>query len=876
MPTPLLTTKLFAPPLRLNLVVREQLLERLSEGLRRKLTLVSAPAGFGKTTLVSAWVAACGRPAAWLSLDEGDNDPARFLAYLVAALQTVAPAIGAGVAAALQSPQPPPAEVLLTALLNEVAAAQHQLILVLDDYHLIESGAVDQALSFLVERLPPQLHLVIVTREDPPLPLARLRARDQLTELRVADLRFTRPEAAEFLNQAMSLDLSAEAIAALEARTEGWVTGLQLAALSLQRRADAASFIASFAGSHHFVLDYLMEEVLHQQPERLQTFLLRTSILERMCGPLCEAVVREPAGAGQATLEQLERANLFLIPLDSERRWYRYHHLFADVLRQRLHQRIAASPADLEGGVAELHRRASIWYEEQGLEFEAFHHAAAAHDIDRAARLLEGEGMPLLFRGAVAPALSWLESLPAAELDARPALWVLYGSALVFASQLAAVEPKLVAAEAAIGDAADDARARDLVGHIAAIRATLAVVQHRAEEIIAQSRRALAHLRPDNLPVRTATTWAMGYAHQLLGERAAARAAYSEAIAISQAIGHSIITLMATMGQGLLEEAENQLDLAAETFRRAVELAGDPPQPAVCEAQLGLARICYEWNDLEAAQRHGHQGLQLARQVETTDRVAACELFLARLRLALGDVAGAATLVARADRAVRRHGFSALLPEAVAAQVRLLLRQGELAAAERLARAHKLPRCLARVHLAQGDPAAALAALELARALAEARGWPDERLRVLVLQALAFQAQGERGRAIQLIGEALALAEPGGFVRLFLDEGAPMAELLAQLQAAGGGSAAYLQRLLVAFRAPAAGSLAIQPLVEPLSRRELLVLQLIAQGLSNQQISERLVLALSTVKGHTRNIFGKLQVERRTEAVARARELGLL
>jgi LuxR family maltose regulon positive regulatory protein len=532
--------------------------------------------------------------------------------------------------------------------------------------------------------------------------------------------------------------------------------------------------------------------------------------------------------------------------------------------------------AEVGGEVADLHRRASAWYEEHGLEVEAFHHAAAAHDIDRAARLIEGQGMPLLFRGAAAPALSWLASLPAAELDARPALWVLFASALVFAGQFTAVEPKLAAAEAAIGDTVADARARDLVGHIAAIRATLAVAQHQAEAIVVQSRRALAHLHPDNLPVRTATTWALGYAHQLLGERAAARAAYAEAIAISERIGHSIITLMATIGQGNLQEAENQLDLAAETYRRAVQLGGDPPQPAVCEPQLGLARIYYEWNDLEAAQRHAHQSLQLACQLEVTDRVAACELLLARLRLARGDAAGAAALVARADQAVRRHSFSALQPAVAAAQVRVLLRQGDLAPAMRLARANGLPLCLARAYLAQGDPAAALGALEPPGALAEAKGRPDKQLRVLVLRALARHAQGEHGQAAQLMGNALALAAPGGFVRLFVDEGAPMAKLLAGLQARGHGPSAYLQRLLAAFGAPEASPFGAQPLAEPLSRRELLVLQLIAQGLSNHQISERLVLALSTVKGHTRNIFGKLQVERRTEAVARARELGLL
>src|SRR6266704_5733515 len=432
MSTPILATKLYIPRLRPNVVSRPRLLERLNEGLHRKLTLIAAPAGFGKTTLISAWVAGCDRQVAWLSLDKGESDPTLFLTYLVAALRTIAPDIGVGVLGALQSPQPPPTESILTALLNEITAIPDNFVLVLDDYHVIDAKAIDQALTFLLEHQPPQMHLVIATREEPQRPLARLRARDQLTELRATDLRFTPSEAAGFLNQGMGLNLSAEDVTALETRTEGWIVGLQLAAISLQGHQDATSFITSFTGSHHFVLDYLVEEVLQQQPESIQTFLLRTSILDRMTGSLCDAVLFTPSGSGQATLEYLEHANLFLVPLDNERRWYRYHHLFADLLRQRLQQRSASSTEDEVGDVTELHSRASVWYEDHGLEIEAFHHAAAANDVARAERLIEGEGMPLHFRGAVAPVLNWLESLPKTVLDARPSLWVTYASTLLF------------------------------------------------------------------------------------------------------------------------------------------------------------------------------------------------------------------------------------------------------------------------------------------------------------------------------------------------------------------------------------------------------------------------------------------------------------
>src|SRR5437588_6076660 len=483
MPTPILATKLYIPRLRPNVVSRSRLLERLNEGLHRKLTLIAAPAGFGKTTLVSAWVAGCDRQVAWLSLDKGDSDPILFLMYLIAALQTIAPNIGEGVSGVLQSPQPPPTASILTALLNEITTIPDNFVLVLDDYHVLDAKPLDQALAFLLEHLPPQMHLVIITREDPQLPLARLRARGQLTELRAVDLRFTPSEAAEFLNQGMGLTLSAEDIAALERRTEGWIAGLQLAAISLQGQQDATSFITSFTGSHHFVLDYLLEEVLQQQPESLQTFLLRTSILDRMTGSLCDAVLLTPPGSGQETLEYIEHANLFLVPLDNERRWYRYHQLFADLLRQRLHQRSASSTGDEVGDVTELHCRASVWYEDHGLSLEAFHHAAAAHDVERAERLIEGEGMPLQFRGAGAPVLNWLESLPRTALDARPSLWVTYASTLLFGGQHTAVEQKLQAAEVALQGSEPDDRTTDLVGRIASMRATLAAIHHNGDHI---------------------------------------------------------------------------------------------------------------------------------------------------------------------------------------------------------------------------------------------------------------------------------------------------------------------------------------------------------------------------------------------------------
>ncbi|WP_025027934.1 LuxR C-terminal-related transcriptional regulator [Caldalkalibacillus mannanilyticus] len=909
MKIPILSTKLYIAPTRSVIVSRPRLIERLNKDLHRKLTLISASAGSGKTTLVSQWIAECEHPVAWLSLDQGDNDPARFLTYFVAALQTIEENTGVNLTGMLQSPQPPSIESIITSLLNELSMIPYHFFLVLDDYHVINAEPVHHALTFLLEHMPLRMHLVIVTREDPPLPLARLRVRDQLNELRMSDLRFTLPEVTCFLNQVMDLPLSSKEIAALENRTEGWIAGLQLAAISMhsmqgQKRDQCFdSFIHSFTGRHHYVLDYLVEEVLHQQPEPVQSFLLQTSILDRLHGSLCDAIlyqeredreneeksVSAPWMSGQETLEYLERLNLFIVPLDKERRWYRYHHLFADLLRHQLQQRSASLLREQERGIAELHLRASTWFENNGLEMEAFHHATAAHDIERATRLLEGGGTPLHFRGAVYPVLRWLESLPPIILDAKPALWVAYASVLLFASQLSGVEQKLQAAEAALEGTKLDEPTSDLIGHIAAIRATVAVSQHQAEMIQTQSHRALKYLHPNNLPVRTATTWTLGYAYHLQGKRAEASQAYTEAISISREIGHFIITIMATIGLGGIQEMENKLDLAEQTYQEVLQLAGDPPLPVACEAHLGLARIYYQRNNLAAAQRHGQLSLQLSKQIEHSDRSSAGEIFLARLKLTQGDLSGAMSFIARADQFVNQYQFKYLLPGVVETQVLILLRQGSLEEALRLAQTHQLLLSEARVYLAMGDPATAYRILEAWHSHVETERWEDERLKVIILQALALHAQEEKEKekAVQRLKEALRMAESGGFIRIFVDEGLPMMQLLSEAKAEGE-LPSYANTLLAAIeaekqqeeatldvRAVRNKSIA-PPFIEPLSERELEVLQLIAQGLSNREIGERLFLALSTVKGHIRNIFDKLQVQRRTEAVARAREWGLL
>ncbi len=907
MTLPILATKLYIPPPRPNVVMRLRLVERLNEGLSlgRKLTLISAPAGFGKTTLVSEWIAGprghppdssddliekqvCGNSIAWLSLDEADNDPARFIAYLVKALQTINPEIGEGLLSALQSPQPLQLESILTSLLNEISCIPEHFVLILDDYHAIDSQPVDKSLDFLVEHQPPHMHLVISTREDPQLPLARYRARGQLTELRAADLRFTSVEAAEFLNAVTGLGLSAENIAALETRTEGWIAGLQLAAISMQGHKDATDFIQSFTGSHRFVMDYLLEEVLNQQSSSIQTFLLRTSILDRMCSALCDAILPDSANSGQTNLEYLERANLFIVPLDNERCWYRYHHLFGDLLRKRLAQSHTAE------SIAALHVHASQWYENNGLILEAFKHAAEASDFERAERLMESKHMPLHQRGAATAILTWLESLPTALLNARPSLWWKQASLLLVIGQTDGVEEKLQATEAAIAATAlpgaeQDELTRNLIGKIAVARATLAQVQGLIEPMFFQSRRALEYLHPNNLSYRSSATRILGFAYYFSEDRVAACQAYAEALSLAEAAGDITNSLLALIRLGQMQVLANQFRLADETFKRVLQQIGEYSPPNSPVAYHSLAWIYYEWNDLDAAEEYARLGLQMAqRYAQVIDRVILCGLTLAYLRLARGDVTGAERYLAQAEQSLRQKNHTLRLPEIANAQASIHLYQGNTAAAAQLAQQYDNPLLQARVHIAQGDPAAALAVLLPFRQQAEAKGLEDERLRALTLQALALHLQEDKAPARQALAEALTLAEPGGCIRLFVDRGEPMrlfiVDFVSWINKQSGNRThplrGYVDKILAAF-ATSDGidgtktNHQSSELIEPLSQRELEVLQLICQGLSNHEICQRLFLALDTVKGHNRRIFDKLQVHRRTEAIARARELGL-
>ncbi len=913
MSTPILTIKLYIPPPRPEVVLRPRLIERLNEGLHGKLTLISAPAGFGKTTLVGEWVAGCGRPAAWLSLDEGDNDPTRFLAYLVAALQTIAPNIGEGVLGVLQSPQPPPTESILTALLNEVTTIPDRFVLVLDDYHVIDAEPVDHALAFVLEHLPPQMHLVIATREDPHLPLARLRARSQLTELRATDLRFTPDEAAEFLNSVMGLNLSAEEIAALETRTEGWIAGLQMAALSMQGRADATSFIKSFTGIHRFVLDYLVEEVLQRQPDRVRSFLLQTSILDRLSGPLCDAVTGQEDGRGM--LEALERGNLFVVPLDDKRQWYRYHHLFADVLQARS---MEAQPQQ----VPTLHQRASEWYEQNGLLSDAIRHALAAKDFERAAGLVELAGPAMRRSRQDATLLGWLEALPDELVRARPVLSVYYAGALFGTGELEAVEARLRDAERWLEAPSDtgerpvapavemvvvnEEEFRSLPAKIAIYRAAHAQALGDVPGTAKYARRALDLLPEDEHFGRGAAAALLGLAYWASGDLEAAHRTFADGMASLQMAGNISDAISATLVLADIKMAQGRLHEAASTYERSLQLAteqGEPVLRGTADLYVGMSELHREQGDLEAATQHLLTSKELDERAGLPEnRYRRC-VAMARIREAQGDLDGALDLLHEAEHRYMRGYFPNVRPIATL-KARIWVKQGRLGEALGWAREQGLsPRddlnylrefehvTLARVLIDQYKSERversiheAMGLLERLLQAAEEGERTGSVIEILVLRALAHEAQGDSPPALVSLERALTLAEPEGYVRVFVDEGRPMAHLLSEA-AAHGIMPDYAAKLLAVFEAEEQKSadeshlppaLPAQSLIEPLSQRELEVLQLIARGLSNREISGRLFLALSTVKGHNRIIFSKLLVQRRTEAVARARELGLL
>ena len=921
----ILSTKLYIPPTQPELVSRPHLIKKLNEGLHRKLTFISAPAGFGKTTLVSDWIAnfqldgekgtqLANRTSrnknrvAWLSLDEGDNDLGSFLIYFIAAMQTVEPAIGLEPLAALQSSEAANHDAVLMALLNEIASLPQKLSFILDDYHVIESQSINKAVTFFLDHLPATMHLVITTRIDPAFPLARLRGQGQLTELRVADLRFTNNEAEMFLNQVMKLELSAENIAALESRTEGWITGLQLAALSVQEKdtEQVSSFIQSFTGIHHHILDYLVEEVLQQQPPRLQSFLLQTSILTRLTGSLCEAVCDFEDDSpnhsdGHTLLNQLVKSNLFIVPLDDERRWYRYHHLFADLLRYRLQREQASN-------IPELHFRASKWHEEHGFIDRAIRHAIAADDLEQAARLVDEHSHPAHERGEVSTVRGWFELLPDEMVRSDPSLSVACAWNLFLNGQIGAVEDRLQDAETLLAKqttSVKNEQAGELFGKISALRAILFGTQGKPRRGIELAQQLLEYIPEANLSWRGIVLLTLGGLFRDIGNITQASRSFAEAVTILQAAENSLAAVMAVERLVRVLVMQGQLVQAVEVCTEMIDASTGPNVQGKQQALISdmsraiMSNVLYERNQLADAEMYVRQGIKLATRGGFFQSLVFGQILLARILQARGDADGANMLLQAAIKSYQMNPTQWCHMAVTACQVQLWLAQQEFDAAYRWAQENSLnakvelnPKnefehfSLARVLITEGraepDGKTLAKALELTKRLAlsaESAGRMGHLIDLLILQALALDAQGNLDQALSCLERALVLAEPQGFVRIFLDKGNPIIHLLKEA-ARRNITADYAIKLLnlidtdnhpdVPNHSPSS------LLVDPLSDRELEVLHLIAQDLSYQEIAEQIMVSLNTVRTHVKNIYSKLMVHKRSEAVTKARELNLL
>ena len=909
----LLETKLYVPRWRPGLVSRPRLIERMDHGTERKLTLVCAPAGFGKSTLLAEWLAAAPdveRPVAWVSLDETDNDPALFWAYVVAAMRTISSEVGESALSLLRSPQPPPIESILTTVINELSAIEEDFALILDDLHVIDAQPVHGAIAFLLDHLPPRMHLVVASRSDPPLPLARLRARGELTEIRAADLRFTPDEAAAFLTEVMGLDLSASDVAALETRTEGWIAGLQLAALSMRGRADVSGFIAAFTGDDRYIVDYLVEEVLQRRPERVRSFLLRTSVLDRLSGGLCDAVTGQHDG--RAMLEALERGNLFVVPLDDKRRWYRYHHLFADVLRARLRD-------ELPDDVLALHGRAGEWFDQNGQPAEAIRHALAAGDYARAAGLIE-LAVPEMRRGRQeATLLGWLRALPDELLRVRPMLSAVYAGALMQTGQLEGVEVRLRDAERWLGTPADtqersDASSAEMVvvdeeeyrrlpASIAVLRAGHALAVGDVGDTVRYARRALDLVSDDDDHFwRGAAASLLGLASWTSGDLEIAHNSYADGMASLRRAGFIVDTIGGVLALADIRIAQGRLHEAMRAYQQAVNVSieqGGPVLRGTADMHVGMSGLHRERNDLDAATHHLLRSTELGEATGFPQNPYRWRVAMARIREAQGDLDGALDLLGEAERRYASD-FSPNVHPLTAMKARMWIAQGRLGSALGWARERDLSvdddlsylreyehLTLARLLLARyandrtvGSVREATGLLERLLSAADAGERTGSVLEILVVQAIALAARGDIPRALVPLERALTLAEPENYVRLFVGEGEAMRDLLRHAAAAGIATA-YTRRLLSAFDTPARpASPPAQPtapeLAEPLTAREIEVLRLIAAGLRNEAIAGQLFISPSTVKRHIANAYGKLGVAHRVEAITRANDLHLL
>jgi LuxR family maltose regulon positive regulatory protein len=886
MTAPIVVTKLKVPPVRGNRVKRHHLIARLKAGIDRKLTLVSSPAGFGKTTLLSEFAEECERPVAWFSIDTEDDDAIRFMSYLIASLESIQAGWGESLYPVLQSPKPENLETLTAIIINEISTDFPPFVLILDDYHLISSPDIHQALTHILEHQPVQMHMMIATRADPPLPLPRLRARDQLSEIRESDLRFNAQEAEVFFSQVMDLELEADQIIALERRTEGWAAGLQLAALSLQDQKDKGRFVEQFAGSNRYILDYLGHEVLDQLDAEMREFLLQTSILDRFSAPLCEAATLLPNS--QEILEKLETDHLFILALDQERTWYRYHRLFKEYLLKTLN-------IEKPGLEKELHLRAGIWFHQEGMLDEAIGHALASGDQTLAISLIQEAALEKLKRSETGSLLRWIEALPEDSIAGDPGLCLTHAWALMLrGGPLEMVESRLEIIE-------KETENDQLLGSAAVIRSLLASIDGRPHESLQFSSSALGLVPEDDLFTRSLLMDNLGMVHLMLGDFKAAVEHFALAVELSRQTGNLMIAVGGLCNMAGIWMLQGQLKRAWQANQQALDLATDARGrrlPVAGKALLGLGEIAREWNKLPEAVTYLEEGLQLFQTYGELGSILSY-VSLARLSEIQGDCEAAQEILNRARDLASSFAASQMDDDLVDSyQVQLWLTMGEQKRAEHWVAEVQLPKLvktlppsgrfdpvweirsqtLVRVYISQADYQAALGVI---KPLVEAAN-ENQRLRSLVkylaIQAVLQYLLGDIESALRTLEQSLELGEEEDFQRTFLDEGEPMARLLYEA-AERGHHVEYTGRLLQEFgsEVPIVSQIIDQPgLVEPLSSREIEVLNLIAGGKSNQEIAAMLHISLSTVKGHTSNIFGKLIVRNRTEAVSRGREFGII
>ena len=867
MSSPLLSTKFSIPPLRTGLVSRPHLIERtetdlLQDGVfGRRLTLISAPAGYGKTTLAIDWLQRLNLPVAWLSLDEADNDPRRFITYVIAAMRNINENIGGTATAMLQSPQPPPDELMLTSLVNEISVVTQPFILALDDYHVIHTPTIHKQLAFLLEHQPNTLHLVITTREDPLLPVSRLRARNQVLEIRQDELRFTLEEIAKFLKNVMGLDLSHDEISALERRTEGWIAGLQLAALSMRGRDDLAGFIQAFTGSSRFILDYLIEEVFEGQTPDVKDFLLKTSILERLSAHLCDAVIER--SVSREMLEALEQANLFIVPLDQSREWYRYHRLFADLLRHRL--RTSSIPE------SELHQEASQWYEQNSYPADAIQHALAAKDWERAGSLILSNNSEFLKRGEVLTVIRWFQALPGEILLSNPNLCFDYCWPLLLAGKFDEARPLLErVAQMTEGTP-------ELLGEVYAAQAYLARGKGEHALMVEKSQQAMALLPKSSVDSRGIVAMNLGLAYWHMGQMQAAEEVLAEALEASRTTGNHYAALTSLIFQGRVLAVRGQLHQSEKLFERAVQMDGDIPINAL--AYMDLATLHYEWNALDVSDGHIQKAIEICQRSQNNEFLVGALMIKSRTRIAQGDLAGAENALDQAWDLVR----SGKIPTGTAvrmdsAQVRLSLAKGEATGEweEKLTETvdcHPFYRFLGVTKARTLPDAHARAYLDGLSQTAQANDWIYGLVAIRALQTVIAETQDDASRFLR---EALQLSEGEGFIRSFVEVGAKLVPLLREASRRGIAPE-YACRILEVMTGKAEiAEAGLKSMVEPLSERELEVLQLVTEGMSNREIAEELYISTGTAKTHVHNLCGKLGVRNRTEAAMRAKELMLV